>query len=96
MPDLPSVDVNLIVYNNEQTIGPTIESILAQTWPAVSVTVIDNGSDDGTPSVVAKYAASEPSIKVRRNRCNVGPIANIQRAFWLGEADFVMPRPATI
>ena len=92
MPDLPSVDVNLIVYNNEQTIGPTIESILAQTWPAVSVTVIDNGSDDGTPDVVAKYAASEPSIRVRRNRCNVGPIANIQRAFWLGEADFVMPK----
>ena len=31
-------------------------------------------------------------IRVRRNRCNVGPIANVQRAFWLGEADFVMPK----
>ena len=47
-PSVPCVDVNLIVYNSELTIGATMESVLAQTWPAVSVTVMDNGSDDRT------------------------------------------------
>jgi glycosyltransferase involved in cell wall biosynthesis len=91
-PSVPCVDVNLIVYNSELTIGATMESVLAQTWPAVSVTVMDNGSDDRTLDIVAGYVASHPSIRVRRNRCNVGPIANIQRAFWFGDADFVMPK----
>jgi hypothetical protein len=87
----PTVDVNMMVYNSVHTIAATIESILAQTWPAVSLTVIDNGSEDGTTEVVEKYAV-HPGIRIKRNRCNTGAVANIQRAFWFGDADFVMPK----
>ena len=69
---LPNVDVNLITYNNVRTIGETIENVLAQTWPAVSLTVIDNGSDDKTMEVVENYAAAHPTIRIKRNRHNVG------------------------
>ena len=89
---LPNVDVNLITYNNVRTIGETIENVLAQTWPAVSLTVIDNGSDDKTMEVVENYAAAHPTIRIKRNRHNVGSVANVQRAFWFGDADFVMPK----
>ena len=89
---LPNVDVNLITYNNVRTIGETIENVLAQTWPAVSLTVIDNGSDDKTMEVLENYAAAHPTIRIKRNRHNVGLVANVQRAFWFGDADFVMPK----
>ena len=47
----PNVDVNMMVYNCVDTVGPAIESVLAQTWPSVSLTLIDNSSTDGTLQV---------------------------------------------
>ena len=87
-----SVDVNLFVYNGATTVGPAIESVLAQTWPAITLTLIDDGSTDGTANVLAGYAARDPRIRLKHNRCNGGAIANFQRAFWFGNADFVMPK----
>ncbi len=90
MASLPRVNVNMIVYNSVSTVGVAIESVLHQTWPAVSLTVIDNASTDGTFEVLQNYAADHPAIGVRRNRCNTGDGINIQRAFWFGDADYVM------
>ncbi len=88
----PTVDVNMMVYNCVDTVGAAIESVLAQTWSAVTLTLLDNGSTDGTPRVLEDYAARHPKVRIKRNRCNTGPIANIQRAFWFGDADYVMPK----
>src|SRR5690242_2086562 len=92
MTALPTVDVNMMVYNNVDTVGAVIDSVLAQTWPAVCLTLLDNGSDDGTLDVAHDYASRHPSIRITRNRCNAGQVANLQRAFWLGDADYVMPK----
>jgi glycosyltransferase involved in cell wall biosynthesis len=88
----PSVNVNMMVYNSVDTVGAAIESVLAQSWPAVSLTLFDNASTDGTMQVMQDYAERCPGIRIKRNRCNAGPIANIQRAFWSGDADYVMPK----
>jgi hypothetical protein len=87
-----TVDVNLFVYNGAATVGPAIESVLAQTWPAVTLTLIDDGSTDRTAEVLAGYAGQYPHIRLKHNRCNGGAIAGFQRAFWFGDADFVMPK----
>ncbi len=92
MSSLPTVDVNLFVYNGAATVGRAIESVIAQSWPNLSLTVTDDGSTDGTLQVLQQYAAQSPGIRVRRNRHNSGAIPNFQRAFWLGDADFVMPK----
>jgi hypothetical protein len=88
----PCVDVNMMVYNCIDTVGAAIDSVLAQTWPNLTLTLFDNASTDGTIAVLEEYAARYPSVRIHRNRCNAGPIANIQRAFWFGHADFVMPK----
>ena len=92
--DCPVVDVNLFAFNAADTIGAAIESVLAQTWPALSLTVIDNGSTDGTPEVVRRYQASVPSLRLHRARANGGSVLNCQRAFMLGDADFLLPKTA--
>ncbi len=90
----PAVDVNLLVYNARDTIGAAIESVLAQTWPNLTLTVIDNASTDGTPDVVARYIARRPDIVLHRARANAGGMVNCQRAFTLGAADYVLPKTA--
>ena len=92
MPSLPAVDVNLFVYNGATTVGQVIESVLAQTWPNLSITLIDDGSTDGTLQLLRDYATARPGICVKHNRRNSGAIPNFQRAFWFGDADFVMPK----
>ena len=92
--DLPIVDVNLFAFNAADTIGAAIESVLAQTWPALTLTVIDNASTDGTVEIVRRYQASVPSLRLYRARANGGSVVNCQRAFTLGDADFVMPKTA--
>jgi len=92
MPSLPTVDVNLFVYNGAATVGAAIESVLAQTWPALTLTLIDDGSTDGTAAILAAFASQHPHIRLKRNRRNGGAIANFQRALWFGDADFVMPK----
>lgn len=86
------VDVNLIVHNSALTVGLAIESVLSQTWPAIRLTVIDDGSTDHTGQVVSYYLEQDSRIRLKRNRWNGGAVANFQRAFWFGDADFVMPK----
>lgn len=94
MTNLPLVDVNLFVHNGADTIAAAIESVLGQTWPACTLTVIDNASTDATLDVVGHYLAAGSGIRLHRARANGGSVVNCQRAFSLGDADFVLPKTA--
>ena len=43
------------VYNGERYLGEALDSILAQTYRPLKIIVVDDGSSDGTPAVVARY-----------------------------------------
>lgn len=94
MSDQRVVDVNLFVRNGAATIAEAVRSVLGQTWGALTLTIIDNGSTDGTADVARAAAEGDPRLRVVRNRGDVGPVLNCQRAFWFGDADFVMPKTA--
>lgn len=92
MASFPRVDVNLFVYNGEASVGPVIESLLAQTWPELHITLFDDGSSDATAGILADYAARFPRMRCQRNSRNGGAVAAFQRAFQSGDAEFVMPK----
>ena len=58
---------------------------------AARLTLIDDGSTDGTAELCPAMRQA-PRIRLKHNRCNGGAIANFQRAFWFGDADYVMPK----
>lgn len=92
MAPYPTVDVNLFVYNGEASLRPVLESLLRQTWPNLEVSLLDDGSTDETPAILAEYAPRFASARLFRNTCNQGSVAAFQWAFRTGRAGFVMPK----
>ena len=59
----PLVTVIIPSYNYGHLIDQTLESVQAQTYPHWECFVVDDGSTDHTPAVVARYAANDQRIK---------------------------------
>ena len=55
---MPKISVIIPSYNCEAYIGETIDSVLNQTFKDIELIVVDDGSTDRTPEIVAAYGAS--------------------------------------
>ena len=54
------ISVIMAAYNCEKTVGKAIDSILAQTYTNWVMIICDDGSTDGTMTVLNRYAAQYP------------------------------------
>ncbi|MCB1353454.1 MAG: glycosyltransferase [Rhodobacteraceae bacterium] len=52
----PSVTIVIPTYNRAHTLPQAIDAALGQSHPDTTVMVVDDGSTDGTGSVIARYA----------------------------------------
>ena len=52
---LPLISCIVPVFNGERYLGEAIESIFKQTYRPLEVIIVDDGSTDGTPTVVDRY-----------------------------------------
>lgn len=59
-----SVSVVMPVRNGSAYVAEAVDSILAQTMPDFEFIVVDDGSDDRTPAIVAAYAGRDPRLRV--------------------------------
>lgn len=66
MSNAPDVSVIIPAYNAEDYVGEAVGSVLAQTIAPerVEVIVVDDGSTDGSGTVLADLAAKEPRVRV--------------------------------
>jgi glycosyltransferase involved in cell wall biosynthesis len=76
--DLPSVSVVMPTYNADRYLGQAIDSILSQTHQAFELLVVDDGSTDDTPGLLASYAESDPRVRVI-SQSNQGVSAALNR-----------------
>jgi poly-beta-1,6-N-acetyl-D-glucosamine synthase len=62
----PSVSACVAVHNGERYIKAKLESLLSQLYPAdrIEVLVYADGCTDGTETVVAEMAASDPRVRL--------------------------------
>ena len=89
----PLVSVIVPVFNGERYIGATLDSALTQTYPAIEVIVVDDGSSDGTRRIVESRAAHDPRIRLLV-QANAGVAAARNHGIAASRGEFIAPLDA--
>ncbi|MEO8578451.1 MAG: glycosyltransferase family 2 protein [Gemmatimonadales bacterium] len=84
----PMVSVVITVFNREDFIAESIESVLGQTWKNLEVVVVDDCSTDQSYTIAERYL-SDPRVRVFRNDTNLGQFPNRNRAAALAVGEFL-------
>jgi len=62
----PLISVVMPVWNGERYLREAVDSILAQSFRDFEFIILDDGSTDATPEILAGYAAADSRIRVIR------------------------------
>ncbi len=89
MANQPLVSVIMPAYNAERTISQAIESVLGQTYSDLELLVIDDGSMDGTPAIVRKYAEIDSRVSFLPNEQNMGVAKTRNRGMALAKGVYI-------
>jgi glycosyltransferase involved in cell wall biosynthesis len=76
----PRVAVVLPAYRAADTLAAALRSVQAQTERDWELVVVDDGSDDGTWSILATFARRDPRIRPLRHRANQGIVPALETA----------------
>ncbi len=88
----PSVDVVMATYNGAGFLDQQIRSVLDQSYPHFRLIVRDDGSTDGTPSALQRYAdESGGRVQLVAGGEHLGSCGNFSRLLEHAEANYVMP-----
>lgn len=90
MSNQPFISIGLPVYNGEQFIRQTLDSLLAEDCENFEIIISDNASVDGTAGICQEYLARDQRIRYYRNATNLGAIRNFNRTFELSSGNFFM------
>ena len=94
--DKPLVSVIIPVRDGARFLAAAVESVLGQTYPHVECVVIDDGSTDQTPSVIASFGTrirsySQPNQGVARARNRGAQLARGELLAFLDADDCIRP-----
>jgi glycosyltransferase involved in cell wall biosynthesis len=88
MNDVPHVSVIVAAYNAAQTLDEALASVADQTYKDFELIVVDDGSTDATPELLAKYAATWPWMTWFRQE-NTGPAMARNHALARARGDLI-------
>jgi glycosyltransferase involved in cell wall biosynthesis len=85
----PLVSILIPAYNAEKWIRQSIQSALAQTYSAIEVVVVDDGSTDGTVAEVRKFGDRVKLVESRHSGANASRnlLTQLARGEWLQYLD---------
>lgn len=81
----PLVSCIIPVYNGARFLGAALDSVFGQTWRPIEVIVVDDGSTDATPQVLAEYPHP---LRVLRQE-NAGPARARNQGLALATGEFI-------
>lgn len=88
----PGLSIVVPVYNEQECVGPLIDEILAATadFPALEILLVDDGSSDETPRILANYSGRFPALRVLTFEKNAGQSAAMACGFMNARFDHVV------
>jgi len=86
------VSVVIPVYNAEDTIGRVLRALIEQGYPKelMEVIVVDDGSIDGTYSIVRFYSERYPYVRLVRHKSNLGKAAALTTGIRSARGDVIV------
>lgn len=88
----PTVTVVMPVHNGEPFVRHAIASILAQTWQELEFVVVDDGSTDDTPSILASFR--DPRIRIVTSASREGIARALNRGLAVASAPLIARQDA--
>ncbi len=82
------VTLGLPIYNGENFLKETMDSLLGQTFSDFELLVSDNGSTDATEEIVRSYMAMDDRIQYFRLEKNLGASENHNRLVPMGSGEY--------
>ncbi|HET7563225.1 MAG TPA: glycosyltransferase [Rhodanobacteraceae bacterium] len=84
----PRVTIVIATYNAAGTLAETLASVAAQTYTDFELVVIDDGSSDDTPALLARHQAAWPWLRWAQQE-NAGASAARMRAVAMARGEFI-------
>ena len=84
----PVVSVVMPVYNGEAYLAEAVESILSQTLRDLELVIIDDGSTDGTASILRRYGQADRRVRVQI-RTHRGLVAALNEGCGLARGTYI-------
>jgi len=84
----PRVSIGLPVFNGENFLKETLDSIMAQTYSDFELIISDNASTDSTQQICLTYASKDRRIRYYRNKRNLGACKNFNRLFKFSSGEY--------
>lgn len=88
LPVTPQVSVILPVRDGERWLREAVVSVLTQTLAELELVVVDDGSGDATPAILAELGASDPRLVVLRQERD-GLVAALNRGLAQARAPLI-------
>jgi glycosyltransferase involved in cell wall biosynthesis len=85
---IPAVTVLMPVYNAERFVAQTVDTILAQSFGDFEFIIINDGSTDGSLTILEGYAERDPRIRLI-SRPNTGYVVALNEGLGLARAELV-------
>src|SRR5690554_3992707 len=84
------VSVIIPVYNMEEYLADTLESVLSSDYPNFEVIVMDDGSTDESLAIAKSYAENDSRIRVY-SKPNEGASSARNRAIYMAHGRYILP-----
>lgn len=86
----PLVTIGIPTYNGEKTLRRALDSVAAQTYTNLEITISDNASTDNTKSICSKYASRDARISYTRQIKNIGITSNFEYLKQKAQGEYFM------
>jgi len=89
-----SISVIMSVYNNENTVLESVNSILSQTFTEIEILITDDSSTDNSYEILKDLKNQDGRIKLFKNQKNIGLTKTLNNMIKISNGDFIARQDA--
>lgn len=82
------------VYNNENTVLESVNSILSQTFTEIEILITDDSSTDNSYEILKDLKNQDGRIKLFKNQKNIGLTKTLNKMIKISNGDFIARQDA--